>query len=144
MGFHGCAGVAHLIGGSLADILNDVRTVTVADSKSIEAILDITKEDCLIVTSFPRYAQMAQVAIAHAKKMDAKVISLTDRITSPISRESDVSLLSGIDSVTINNSYVAPTVVAEMLLATVYRKIGNKEEERLKYLEQYISKYGLY
>lgn len=144
MGFHGCAGVAQLLGGSLGDVLSDVRTVTMADSRGIEAILDITETDCLIIVSFPRYAEMAQIVIDHAKKKNAKVIALTDRITSPISRVSDVSLLSGIDSVTINNSYVAPTVVAEMLLATVYRKIGPQEEERLKDLEHYISKYGLY
>lgn len=144
MGFHGCAGVAHLLGGSLGDILADVKTVTMADSRSIEAMLDITEEDCLIMVSFPRYSEMAQIVIEYANKINAKVIALTDRITSPISRSSDVALLCGVDSVTINNSYVAPTVVAEMLLATVYRCIGDKEEKRLGILEEYISKYGLY
>ena len=144
MGYHGCAGVAQLLGGSIGDIFSDERTVTMADSRSIEAILDITQRDCLIIISFPRYSEMAQIVIEHSKKQNAKVIALTDRITSPIARWADVSLLSGVDSVTINNSYVAPTVVAEMLLAAVYRNIGNKEEERLNIMEKYISKYGLY
>ncbi len=144
MGYHGCAGVAQLLGGSIGDIFSDVRTVTTADSRSIEAILDITEKDCLIVVSFPRYSEMAQIVIEHSKKQNAKVIALTDRITSPIAREADVPLLSGVDSVTINNSYVAPTVVAEMLLASVYRNIGKQEKVRLNDLEKYISKYGLY
>lgn len=144
IGYHGCAGVAQILGGSLSDIFKDVRTVTAADSRSVEAMLDMGRKDCLIVVSFPRYSEMAQIFIGHAKKRNAKIIALTDRITSPISKDADVSLLSGVDSVTINNSYVAPTVVAEMLLASVYRNIGEKEAVRLKNLEKYISKYGLY
>lgn len=143
-GYHGCAGVAHLLGGSIADILPDVRTVTMADSRSVEAMLDLTEDDCLIIVSFPRYSEMAQLVLEYANKKNTKVVALTDMITSPISKGSDVALLCGVDSVTINNSYVAPTVVAEMLLATIYKNIGAKEEERLRDLEQYISRYGLY
>ncbi|MCK9217444.1 MAG: MurR/RpiR family transcriptional regulator [Firmicutes bacterium] len=144
MGFHGCTAVANLLGGSLGDVFEDVRTVTTADSKAIGAIMDIDEKDCLIVISFPRYAEMACIVIEIASKKNAKVIVLTDRLTSPISKMSDISLLCGIDSVTINNSYVAPTVVAEMLLATVYKNIEQKEKKRLEELDYYITKHCLY
>lgn len=144
MGFRGCSGVAELLGGSLGDMFSDVRTITHADSRAIEAILDITRDDCLLIVSYPRYAEMAAIVIEIAKKSGAKIIVLSDKITAPVNRQADVVLLAEIDSVTLNNSYVAPTLAAEMLLATVYRNIGEEEKERLKELEHYIAKNGLY
>ena len=139
-----CSGVAELLGGSLGDMFSDVRTITHADSRAIEAILDITRDDCLLIVSYPRYAEMAAIVIEIAKKSGAKIIVLSDKITAPVNRQADVVLLAEIDSVTLNNSYVAPTLAAEMLLATVYRNIGEEEKERLKELEHYIAKNGLY
>ncbi len=144
IGFRGCSGVAQTIGGSLSDVFSNVRTILTADSGAIEALLDIDSNDCLIIISYPRYSEMAKIAIDIARSKGAKIIALTDRVTSPINSFSNVSLLSGVDSITINNSYIAPMVVAEMLLATVYRNIGSEEEDRLKRLEQYISRSGLY
>lgn len=144
MGFRGCSGIATLIGGSLSDMFSDVRTITSADSRAIEAILDISESDCLIAVSFPRYAGMVSEVIEIAKKNKAKVIVLSDKLTAPINKLADIVLLSEIDSVTLNNCYVAPTLVAEILLATVYRHSGEQEKERLRELEHYIAKNGLF
>lgn len=144
MGFRGCAGVAHLLGGCLSDVFTDVHTVIDADSRAIGEMMDITQDDCLIVISYPRYAHMVYTAIEIAGKAHAKIIVLTDKLTAPINRFSDVVLLSEVDSATINNSYVAPNVIVEILLAAVHKNLGKKEKARLEELERYISENGLF
>ena len=80
--------------------------------------------------------------IARAK--GAKLVIMTDKITAPFTEGADAVLICGVDSMTINNSYVAPVVTAEMLLGTIYRSIGEKERMRMKELEKYIAIHGLY
>lgn len=144
MGFRGCASVAQLLGGCLNDVLKDVHTVIDADSRAIGAVLDIDRKDCLIVISYPRYAHMIYTAIEIAKKVNAKIIVLTDKLTAPITAHSDVVLLSEVDSATINNSYVAPNVIVEILMATVHKNLDDKGRSRLEELERYISEKGLF
>lgn len=144
MGFRGTGIVANLIGMSLGDIYTDVRCVCDADSKALEAIMDITEDDCLILISFPRYAEMAITVAKIARDRKAKIVIVTDKITAPFTEGADAVLLCGVDSVSINNSYVAPVVTAEMLLGTIYKSIGEKERIRMKELEKYISIHGLY
>ncbi len=144
MGFRGTGIIANLIGLSLGDVYTDVRCVSEADSRALETILDITEDDCLILISFPRYAEMAITVAEIARKNKAKIIIMTDKITAPFTEEADVVLICGVDSMTINNSYVAPVMTAEMLLGTIYRSIGEKERMKMKELEKYIAVHGLY
>ena len=125
-------------------VLKDVHTVTDADSRAIGAVLDIGRKDCLIAISYPRYAHMIFTAIEIAKKADARIIVLTDKLTAPMTKHSDVVLLSEVDSATINNSYVAPNVIVEILMAAVHRNLDEKGRARLEELERYISGKGLY
>lgn len=144
MGFRGTGIIANLIGLSLGDVYTDVRCVSEADSRALEAIMDITEEDCLILISFPRYAEMAITIAEIARAKGAKLVIMTDKITAPFTEGADAVLICGVDSMTINNSYVAPVVTAEMLLGTIYRSIGEKERMRMKELEKYIAIHGLY
>jgi len=142
-GFRGSVSVVHIL-RALGDVFSDVRIIDEAESSALETIIDITSDDCLILSSFPRYAEMAITMREIALKKGAKVIVLTDKITAPVCKAADVALLASVDGMTINNSYVAPVALAEMLVATVYRSIGEEQRLKMKELETYIVRYGLY
>lgn len=142
-GFRGSVSVVHIL-RALSDVFSDVRIIDEAESSALETMIDITEEDCLILSSFPRYAEMAMTMLEIAVKKGAKVIVLTDKITAPVCKNAAVALLSSVDGMTINNSYVAPVALAEMLVATVYRSIGDEQRTKMKELETYIARHGLY
>ena len=142
-GFRGSVSVVHIL-RSLGDVFSDVRIIDEAESSALETILDITQEDCLILSSFPRYAEMAITILEIAISKGVKVVVLTDKITAPVCKKADVALLSSVDGMTINNSYVAPVALAEMLVATLYRSIGDEQRAKMKALETYIARHGLY
>ena len=145
VGFRGCSSIALVIGSSLGEVFSDVRTVTDADSRAFESIKDITADDCLILISYPRYNHLALSVLEIAKEKNAGIIAFTDKITSPIANGADVTIITSVDGVTMNDSYVASVAAAEMLIATVYRDgIGPEEHQNMELLEKYIHEKGLY
>ena len=111
----------------------------------MERIKDISPGDCLVLVSYPRYNHMALTVSEIARAKKAKVIVFTDRITSPAANGADVVIVTDVNGITLNDSYVAPVAAAEMLLALVYRKgIGPEEKKNMDLLEKYIHEKGLY
>lgn len=144
VGFRGSAGVAELIGGSMGDIMCDVRTITHADAAVIEALMDIDEDDCLILISVPRYSKMVTTAMQIAKEANAKVILITDKLTSPHVKDASIVLIAGIDGVTHNNSYIALNFLGEVIIASIMRRLGPSVNGRLEKLDKYISENDLF
>lgn len=144
VGFRGCKGQVEFFSLILSHILENVVKCTEADASTIEKLIDLKKNDCVIVFGFSRYAKMAITAAEIAKKVGAKLIVFTDKVTSPIANEADIVITICTDSVSFYNSYTATEFICEMLLNIISKKIGRGNESRLKTLDYYISQGEMY
>lgn len=115
-----------------------------AESETLEKIIDIQADDCLLLFSFPRYSEMAFSLLQIAKKRGAKIILFTDRVTSPLAISADYIVTVNVTGFSYTNSYVVPLCCAEALAVIIGKKLENKSEERLDLLEEYIYKAQLY
>ena len=115
-----------------------------AESETIEKLVDISKDDCLMLFSFPRYSEISFTILELAKKRGAKIIVFTDRITSPLAPYADYLVTVSINGVSFTNSYVVPLCYAEALAVIISKKLENGTEERLNLLEEHIYKSNLY
>lgn len=134
-GFHTTAGCAQYMATRLIKLLPHVIPVVNADASSVETILDIGPEDCLMVYSFLRYSRINAPLMKLAKQNGAKVILVTDRASSPLARKADIVLLTPIDSSNQTYSYAAPLSVSEVVLMTLIAESGSDGEARMHRLE---------
>ena len=139
-GYRGSAAVIHFFGQKLRLFLPMVHTLTTGNSEMIERLADISSEDCLFVCSFPRYNHMIMQASDMARRAGAKVIALTDKVTSPIAENTDVSLLADVDFPGFCNSYVAPLFICDLLLLLLSGKINMEPNDKTDLIEEYIQK----
>lgn len=143
-GFHTTASCAQYMATRLIKLLPHVIPVVNADTSSVEAILDIGPEDCLMVYSFLRHARIIAPLMKLAKQNGAKVILVTDRASSPLVRKADIVLLTPIDSNNQAYSYVAPLSVSEMVLMTLIAESGSDGEARMHRLENLLESTDVY
>ncbi|MDO5545933.1 MAG: MurR/RpiR family transcriptional regulator [Eubacteriales bacterium] len=134
-GFHTTSGCAQYMATRLVKLLPHVIPVVNADSSSVEAILDIGPEDCLVVYSFLRYSRINAPLMKLAKQNGARVILVTDRVSSPLARKADIVLLTPIASADQSYSYAAPLAVSEIILMKLIARSGTDGEARMHRVE---------
>ena len=115
-----------------------------AESETIEKMVDISRDDCLMLFSFPRYSEISFTILELAKKRGAKIIVFTDRLTSPLAPYADYLVTVNVNGVSFTNSYFVPLCYAEALAVIISKKLENSTEERLNLLEDHIYKANLY
>lgn len=142
-GYRGSAAVLYFFGQKLRQFLPMVHTLTTGDSEMIERLADISSKDCLFVCSFPRYNHMVMQASDMARRAGAKIIALTDKVTSPLAQHTDVSLLAGVDFPGFCNSYVAPLFICDLLLLLLSEKINMESNSKADLIEEYVQKLNI-
>lgn len=125
-------------------IVPNVYSTSFSALNVIDHLSDIGENDCLIVISFPRYSQMDILATQLAHDTHAKIILITDKVSAPLSQYADLLFIVDVDSNAFFNSYVAVTFLIETLCSFVSKKIGYSNEEKLKLIDKYIAKLGLF
>lgn len=115
-----------------------------AESETIEKMIEISKDDCLMLFSFPRYSEICFTILELAKKRGAKIIVFTDRITSPLAPYADYLVTVNVNGVSYTNSYVVPLCYAESLAVIISKKLENSTEERLNLLDEHIYNSKMY
>lgn len=115
-----------------------------AESETIEKMIGIDENDCLMLFSFPRYSEISYIILELAKKRGAKIILFTDRVTSPLAPYADYLVTVNVTGVSFTNSYVVPLCYAEALAVIISKKLENCTEDRLNLLEEHIYKANLY
>ncbi|SBV96480.1 putative SIS domain protein [uncultured delta proteobacterium] len=142
-GYRGSAAVLYFFGQKLRQFLPMVHTLITGDSEMIERLADISSKDCLFVCSFPRYNHMVMQASDMARRAGAKVIALTDKVTSPLARNTEISLLAGVDFPGFCNSYVAPLFICDLLLLLLSEKINMESNGKADLIEEYVQKLNI-
>ena len=109
IGIRSCAPLAHFLSFYLNLIFEDVRLIQTSSASEIfEQMIRIGEKDVIIGISFPRYSMRTLKAMEFANNRNAKVITLTDSIHSPMNLYSSCNLIARSDMASIVDSLVAP------------------------------------
>lgn len=137
--------LAGILGYYLDMIFDHVKVVNAnATSDTFEQICRMNENDLFIAISFPRYSKRTIKALSFAKKQGASTIAITDSEQSPITADSDCSLIAKSDVMAIVDSLVGPQSVINALVVALSIRKKDEVEKRLKLLEELWNEYDVY
>lgn len=145
MGIRSCAPLADFLHFYLNMIRGNVillRTTSV--SETFEQMIRIDEKDAIIGISFPRYSMRTLKAMEFANDRNAKVITITDTVHSPMNLYSSCNLLARSDMVSIVDSLVAPLSLINALVVAMCLKRPEEVKRSLKDLEYAWNNYQVY
>lgn len=145
MGIRSCAPLADFLHFYLNMIRGNVillRTTSV--SETFEQMIRIDERDAIIGISFPRYSMRTLKAMEFANDRNAKVITITDTVHSPMNLYSSCNLLARSDMVSIVDSLVAPLSLINALVVAMCLKRPEEVKRDLKNLEYAWNNYQVY
>lgn len=123
---------------------NIVQIKTTSTSEIFEQMIRINEEDCIIGISFPRYSMRTLKAMEFANDRNAKVVTITDSVHSPMNLYSSCNLLARSDMVSIVDSLVAPLSVINALVIALCLKQPDVVKANLEALEGAWNNYQVY
>lgn len=145
IGLRSCAPLANFLHFYLNMIRGNVTLLSSTSiSETFEQMIRIDDEDVIIGISFPRYSMRTLKALEFANDRNAKVISLTDSIHSPMCLYSSCNLLARSDMVSIVDSLVAPLSVINALVVALCLKRPTEVKKSLETLEDVWNNYQVY
>ena len=104
---------------------------------------NITKDDCVVAFSFPRYSSVDRLTLKMATEADAKIIVITDKPSALLAQYATTLLIVPVDSNAFFNSLIGAQFIAEALLDTISHKVKGIEK-RLKKIDKYLAELGNY
>ena len=144
-GIRSCAPLAEFLSFYLNMIRGNVVLLkTTSLSEVFEQMLRIGDEDAIIGISFPRYSMRTLKAMEFANDRNAKVITITDSVHSPMNLYSSCNLLAKSDMVSIVDSLVAPLSVINALVVALCLKRPEAVKASLESLEGAWNNYQVY
>lgn len=145
IGIRSCAPLASFLSFYLNLICDNVIAVNTNSSSEIfEQLIRIDEKDVIIGISFPRYSMRTLKALEFASNRQAKVITLTDSVHSPMTLYSSCNLIARSDMASIVDSLVAPLSVVNALVVALCMKKQNEVIETLETLEDIWDEYQVY
>ena len=144
-GIRSCAPLASFLGFYLTLMFDHVQLLTTNSSSELfEQMVRIDKEDVIIGISFPRYSMRTLKALEFANNRNAKVITITDSVHSPMNLYSSCNLIADSDMASIVDSLVAPLSVINALIVALCMKKQKEVATTLTTLEEIWDEYQVY
>ncbi|MEY8334318.1 MurR/RpiR family transcriptional regulator [Lachnospiraceae bacterium 47-T17] len=145
VGIRSCAPLASFLAFYLNLMFERVVQLNTNNSSELfEQMVRIDNEDVIIGISFPRYSMRTLKAMEFANNRNAKVITLTDSIHSPMNLYSSCNLIASSDMASIVDSLVAPLSVINALIVALCMKKQNEVVKTLEELENIWDEYQVY
>ena len=145
IGLRSCEPLASFLSFYLSMIRGDVMQLkTTSTTELFEQMIRVSDEDLVIGISFPRYSMRTLKAMEFANDRNAKVITITDSVHSPMNLYSSCNLLARSDMVSIVDSLVAPLSVINALVVALCVKAPEQASKNLKDLEEVWANYQVY
>ncbi len=145
IGLRSCKPLAEFLHFYLNMIRSDVILLdSTSTSEIFEQMLRIDERDAIIGISFPRYSMRTLKAMEMANDRNAKVITITDTIHSPMCLYSSCNLMARSDMVSIVDSLVAPLSLINALVVALCLKRPNEVKQNLEALEYAWDNYQVY
>ena len=145
IGLRSCKPLAEFLHFYLNIIRGDVYLLdSTSTSETFEQMLRINEKDAVIGISFPRYSMRTLKAMEMANDRNAKVITITDTIHSPMCPYSSCNLMARSDMVSIVDSLVAPLSLINALVVALCLKKPEDVKRNLESLEYAWDNYQVY
>ena len=145
VGIRSCAPLASFLGFYLNQIFGNVKLVTTNSASEVfEQMIRISKKDVIIGISFPRYSMRTLKAMEFANNRNARVITLTDSVHSPMNLYSSCNLVARSDMASIVDSLTAPLSVINALIVALCMKRQEEVMETLTTMEKIWDEYQVY
>ncbi|MCD8151197.1 MAG: MurR/RpiR family transcriptional regulator [Clostridiales bacterium] len=145
VGIRSCAPLASFMAFYFNLIFENVHLLhTSSSSELFEQMVRISERDVIIGISFPRYSMRTLKAMEFANNRNAKVITLTDSVHSPMNLYSSCNLIARSDMVSIVDSLVAPLSVINALIVSLCMRKQDEVADTLENLEQIWDEYQVY
>lgn len=145
VGIRSCEPLADFLSFYLNMIRGNVQLLrTTSVSEMFEQMIRIGEKDVMIGISFPRYSMRTLKVMEFANDRNAKVITITDSIHSPMNLYSSCNLLARSDMVSIVDSLVAPLSVINALVVALCLKRSDEVKKNLEMLENAWNNYQVY
>lgn len=145
VGIRSCAPLASFLSFYLTLMFDNVRLLhTNSSSEIFEQMVRIDEEDVIIGISFPRYSMRTLKALEFANNRNAKVITITDSVHSPMNLYSSCNLIADSDMASIVDSLVAPLSVINALIVALCMKKQKEVAKTLTTLEEIWDEYQVY
>ena len=109
-----------------------------------EQIVRLSGEDILIAISFPRYSKRTIRAMEYAREVGAKIVAITDSLSSPLVEPGDITLCARSDMVSFLDTLVAPLSLINALIVAVSEKAPGDLYANFERLERIWDEYGVY
>jgi len=145
VGIRSCAPLASFLAFYLKYMFEDVVLLhTNSSSELFEQMVRIGKEDVIVGISFPRYSMRTLKALEFANDRNAKVITLTDSVHSPMNLYSSCNLIADSDMASIADSLVAPLSVINSLIVALCMRKQDQVASTFEKLEKIWDEYQVY
>ena len=139
------AALASFLGYYYSLIFENVKVISnYGETEIYEKLFRIDENDVIIGISFPRYSNAAVKAMTFAHRRGAKVIAITDSLTSPLCSLSDYVLIAKSDMASVVDSLVAPLSLINALIVATVLELGTEVENTFGRLESIWEEYDVY
>ncbi len=145
LGMRSSAVLAEFMNYYFGLLFENVRLIRPAGGSEIfEHLMKVHEDDVVVAISFPRYTTGIVNATEYASKTGAKVIAITDSLSSPIVPHADAVLVAKSEMVSFVDSLVAPMAVINAMIAYIGKKKHSEVAETLTRLEHVWNDYHVY
>lgn len=145
VGIRSCAPLAAFMAFYFNLMFENVTLLQTNNSSELfEQMVRISKDDVIIGISFPRYSMRTLKAMEFANNRNAKVITLTDSVHSPMNLYSSCNLIARSNMASIVDSLVAPLSVINALIVALCMKKQGEVAKTLETLEDIWNEYQVY
>ncbi len=145
VGIRSCAPLAAFMAFYFNLMFENVTLLQTNNSSELfEQMVRISKDDVIIGISFPRYSMRTLKAMEFANNRNAKVITLTDSVHSPMNLYSSCNLIARSDMASIVDSLVAPLSAINALIVALCMKKQGEVAKTLETLEDIWNEYQVY
>lgn len=145
MGLRSCEPLARFLHFYLSMVRGDVILInTTSVTETFEQMIRVSSDDCVVGISFPRYSMRTLKAMEFASDRNAKIVTITDSVYSPMNLYSSCNLLARSDMISIVDSLVAPLSIINALVVAFVLKSPDSTRENLKQLEFAWNNYQVY
>lgn len=145
IGIRSCTALADFLAFYLNLIFDNVVLLSTNNTNELfEQTIHMTDKDVMIGISFPRYSMRTLKMLEFANNRNAKVITITDSVHSPMNLYSSCNLIAKSDMASVIDSLTAPLSVINALVVALCMKRRKKLADTLTNLEKIWDEYQVY
>ena len=145
LGMRSSAVLAEFMNYYFGLLFDNVRLIRPAGGSEIfEHLMKVHEDDVFVSISFPRYTTTIINATEYVSKTGAKVIAITDSLSSPIVPHAAVTLTAKSEMASFADSLVAPMSLINAMIAYIGKKKHQEVTQTLGRLENVWKEYNVY